>query len=81
MYILWQPETGKCSYCGRKSRAVRRFTDTKTHSIFCHTCWRQAQRNKVDYVVNKQEWKDDSAITFECEISEKHGTTQDVVWH
>ena len=80
MYILWQPEPGKCSHCEKRSRSVRRFTDGKSHSVFCHTCWKQAQRSKTEYVIDRNEWKDNMAVTFECEINERHGTTQSVVW-
>jgi hypothetical protein len=35
----------------------------------------------MEYAVSKHEWKDDSAVTFECEVSVKHGFALDVVWH
>jgi len=81
MDILWQPEPGKCSHCERAYKSVRRFTTDKYHVIFCFYCWKKAQKGKQELVVNKEEWVDDTAMTFECEISESHGTTQDVVWH
>ena len=81
MDILWQPESGRCSHCGRKFRAVRRYTTDRYHVFFCHSCWKRAQIGKEELVVDKSEWKDDTAMTFECEFNESHGTTQDVVWH
>lgn len=81
MDILWQPESGKCSHCGRKSKMVRRFTYDRRHVIFCFSCWKKAQHGKHEFLVNRDEWKDDIAMAFECEINESHGTTQNNIWH
>jgi hypothetical protein len=79
MDILWQPESGICSHCGRRSKVVRRFTTDRYHVFFCFTCWSKAQQGKQDLIVNRSEWKDDTAMTFE--VSENYGNTQGCAWN
>ena len=81
MDILWQPESGRCSHCGHSFKTVRRYTTDRYHVIFCFGCWKRAQKGKRELIVSRQEWLDDTAMNFECEIVGRHGTTQDVVWH
>lgn len=80
MHILWNPESGTCSHCGNGFKSVRRFTSDDHHSIFCHSCWKKAQQERREHVMDNREWRDDIAITFDCEI-ESYGTTQDAIWN
>lgn len=82
MDILWQPEPGKCSHCGRRFKQVRRFTSDRHHVIFCYSCWKKAQNGKQELTVNKEEWKDDTAMQFEFDdVNEEYGAAQSVCWN
>jgi predicted amidophosphoribosyltransferase len=65
-HILWHPEPGICSCCGKDCNKVRRFTTEKSHAIYCFSCWNGAQEGCF---VSSLDWADDEAVAFLIEES------------
>lgn len=75
-HILWSPECGVCSSCGRVSDKVRRFTTDRTHAVYCFPCWNGAQD---PHLVSSLDWLEDENVVFKIGEAGDRGTAQGAV--
>lgn len=61
MDILWDPEPGSCTECGRGREAVRRHTCGGRHRVYCLECW---NRQADGYEMDGFEWIEQESILF-----------------
>lgn len=61
MNILWNPETGRCAKCSKKSKSVRRFTYDNKHMILCYECWASLHD---DTIIDSKKWIDNTTYMF-----------------
>lgn len=83
--ILWNPEEGRCSECGGKSRHIRMYTADGRKTAFCKGCWDEyvegcnVPSGQWKRAV-RQDWSEDVALelVFDEEID---GTAQGANWN
>lgn len=69
MFILWEPEEGRCFECGNDPDEVRGFSDGKTFGLYCFFCWTESQEEEI---VSFDNWSEPVVIVYNFEEEPHH---------